>query len=103
LEGTGTFTSLIIDKKSKRSHKIVGIKGFLTFLLDDRGMDPILIRILPTNGSGFGALLRVNQRLPLVPAGLRSWSIRISVFWDGTKIMFDSNIKKIQKLSAFGS
>jgi hypothetical protein len=32
----GTFTSFFKDKKSKRSHKTVGIKVFLTFLLDDR-------------------------------------------------------------------
>jgi hypothetical protein len=34
----GTFTSLFKDKKSKRSHKTVGIKVLLTvlFLLDDR-------------------------------------------------------------------
>jgi hypothetical protein len=32
----GTFTSFFKDKKSKRSHKIVGIKVFLLFLLDDR-------------------------------------------------------------------
>jgi hypothetical protein len=31
----GTFTSFFKDKKSKRSRKTVGIKGFL-FLLDDR-------------------------------------------------------------------
>ncbi len=28
----GTFTSVFIDKKSKRSHKIVEMKVFLTFL-----------------------------------------------------------------------
>ena len=33
----GTFTSFFKDKKSKRSHKTVGIKFFLLlFLLDDR-------------------------------------------------------------------
>jgi hypothetical protein len=34
----GTFTSFLIDKKSKRSHKTVGIKVFLIFLflLNDR-------------------------------------------------------------------
>ncbi len=32
----GTFTSLFNDKKSKRSHKIVGIKVFSLFLPDDR-------------------------------------------------------------------
>ncbi len=32
----GTFTSLFKDKKSKRSHKTVGIKVFLTILLDGR-------------------------------------------------------------------
>jgi hypothetical protein len=32
-EGTGTFTSFFNDNKSKRSHKIVGIKAFLTILL----------------------------------------------------------------------
>jgi hypothetical protein len=31
----GTFTSVFIDKKSKRSHIIVEIKVFLTFLLVD--------------------------------------------------------------------
>jgi hypothetical protein len=30
------FTSFFKDKKSKRSHKTVEIKGFLLFLLDDR-------------------------------------------------------------------
>ncbi len=30
-----TFTSLFKDKKSKRSHKSVRIKVFLTILLDD--------------------------------------------------------------------
>jgi hypothetical protein len=29
-EGTGTFTTFFKDKKSKRSHKTVGIKVFLT-------------------------------------------------------------------------
>ncbi len=32
----GTFTSFFKDKKSKRSHKTVGMKVLLTFLLDDR-------------------------------------------------------------------
>ena len=32
----GTFTSFFKDKKSKRSHKAVGIKIFLLFLLGDR-------------------------------------------------------------------
>ncbi len=31
----GTFTSFFKDKKYKRSHKRVGIKVFLLFLLDD--------------------------------------------------------------------
>ncbi len=31
-----TFISFFKDKKSKRSHKTVGIKVFFTFLLDDR-------------------------------------------------------------------
>jgi hypothetical protein len=52
----GTFTSFFKDKKSKRSHKTVIIKGFLTVLLDDRrmiegsgsGSTPL------TNGSGSG-------------------------------------------------
>jgi hypothetical protein len=32
----GTLTPFFKDKKSKRSHKTVGIKVFLTILLDDR-------------------------------------------------------------------
>jgi hypothetical protein len=32
----GTFTSFFKDKKSKRSHKAVGIKVFLLYLLGDR-------------------------------------------------------------------
>ncbi len=32
----GTFISFFKDKKSKRSHKTVESKVFLTFLLDDR-------------------------------------------------------------------
>ena len=32
----GTFTSFFKDKKSKRSHKAVGIKVLLLFLLGDR-------------------------------------------------------------------
>jgi hypothetical protein len=32
----GTFTSFFKDKKSKRGHKAVGIKVFLTILLGDR-------------------------------------------------------------------
>ena len=32
----GTFTSFFKDKKSKRSHKAVGFKVFLLFLLGDR-------------------------------------------------------------------
>ena len=32
-----TFTSFFRDKKSKKSHKTVGIKVFITILLDDRG------------------------------------------------------------------
>jgi hypothetical protein len=31
-EGTGTFTSFFKDKKSKRSHKTVEIKVFLTII-----------------------------------------------------------------------
>jgi hypothetical protein len=31
-----TFTSFFKDKKSKRSHKTVGIKVFLLFLINDR-------------------------------------------------------------------
>jgi hypothetical protein len=37
-EGTGTLTSFFKDKKSKRSHKTVRIKVFLTILLNDRRM-----------------------------------------------------------------
>ncbi len=48
----GTFTSFFKDKKFKKSDKTVGIKVFLTFLLDDRR---IRIRIiLLTSGSGSG-------------------------------------------------
>jgi hypothetical protein len=36
----GTFTSSFKDKKSKRSHKTVGIKGFLVFLLVMKDPDP---------------------------------------------------------------
>ncbi len=32
----GKFTSFFKDKKSKRSHNTVGIKVFLTILLDDK-------------------------------------------------------------------
>jgi hypothetical protein len=32
----GTFTSFFKDKKSKRSHNTVEIKGFLTYLLNDK-------------------------------------------------------------------
>jgi hypothetical protein len=32
----GTFTSFFKDKKSKRSHKTIGLRFFLLFLLDDR-------------------------------------------------------------------
>jgi hypothetical protein len=32
----GAFTSFFKDKKSKRSHKRVGTKVFILFLLDDR-------------------------------------------------------------------
>ncbi len=32
----GTIKSFLKDKKSRRSHKTVGIKVFLLFLLDDR-------------------------------------------------------------------
>ena len=42
----GTFTSFFKDKKSKRSHKTVGIKVFLLFLLDDEGFG---IRIHPSD------------------------------------------------------
>ncbi len=41
----GTFTSFFNNKKSKRSHKTVGIKVFLTILLDDR-------RMIEGSGSG---------------------------------------------------
>jgi hypothetical protein len=34
----GTFTSFFKDKKSKRSHKTAGIKAFLLFMLDYRGI-----------------------------------------------------------------
>jgi hypothetical protein len=34
----GTFISFFKDKKSKRSHKAVGIKVFLTILLGDRSI-----------------------------------------------------------------
>ncbi len=39
-EGTGTLTSVFIDKKSKRCHKILEIKVFLTSLLVMEGSDP---------------------------------------------------------------
>jgi hypothetical protein len=32
----GSFASFFLDKKSKRSHKTIGIMFFLLFLLDDR-------------------------------------------------------------------
>ncbi len=67
----GTFTSFFKDKKSKRSHKTVGIKVFLTILLDDRRFrirsrmdpDPYLCLVDPdpdlggpkTCGSGSGS------------------------------------------------
>ncbi len=35
-----TFTTFFKDKKSKRSHKLVGIKIFLLFLLDEKDPDP---------------------------------------------------------------
>ncbi len=52
----GTFTSFFKDKNSKRSHKTVGIKVFLIFLLEDRRMiEGSGSRSIPlTNGSGSG-------------------------------------------------
>ncbi len=54
----GTFTSFFKDKKSKRSHKAVGIKVFLTTFAGDRRIrnrepdpDPYPL----TNGSGSGS------------------------------------------------
>jgi hypothetical protein len=54
----GSFTSFFKDKKSKRSHKTVGIKVFLIFLLDERRIRiragrPVFIPL--TNGSGSGS------------------------------------------------
>jgi hypothetical protein len=43
----GTFTSFFKDKKSKRSHKTVGTKVFLTILLDDT---------IEGSGSGSGSI-----------------------------------------------
>ncbi len=60
----GTFSSFFKTKKSKRIHKTVGIKVFLTILLDGRPdpdpylwlMDPDLYPGGPkTYGSGFGS------------------------------------------------
>jgi hypothetical protein len=42
----GTFTSFFKDKKSKRSHKTLGIKVFLLYLLDDRRIRMRIYRIL---------------------------------------------------------
>ncbi len=60
----GTFTSSFFkDNKSWRSHKTVGIKGFLLFLLDDKRIR-IRIRIRPlTNGSGSGSRRPKNIRI----------------------------------------
>jgi hypothetical protein len=54
----GTFTSFFKDKKSKRSHKTVGINVFLLFLLDDKasrsgvGYGPGSIPLTCGSGSG---------------------------------------------------
>jgi hypothetical protein len=50
----GTFTSVFKDKKSKRSHKTVRIKVFLTILLDNKGMIEGSVSTPLTNGSGSG-------------------------------------------------
>jgi hypothetical protein len=46
----GTFTSVFIDKKSKRSHKIVEIKDFLTFFFRWKDPDPYKIKRDPDPG-----------------------------------------------------
>jgi hypothetical protein len=50
----GTFTSFFNDKKSRKSHKTVGIKVFLLFLLDDR-------RMIEGSGSGSGSIPLTNR------------------------------------------
>ncbi len=59
----GTFTSFFKDEKSKRSHKTVGIKVFLTIFACWSGSGSIPL----TNGSGFGSgtCLQVRQGMAL--------------------------------------
>ncbi len=58
-----------------------------------------------TNGSGSRTLFwfMSEPKFAIGPNRIKViWEILISVFWDGTKIMFDRNIKKILHVSAFG-
>jgi hypothetical protein len=63
----GTFTSFLQDKKSKRCHKAVGIKVFLTICLviEESGSIPL------NNGSGSGSRRPKNIRIRWIRIRIR--------------------------------